>query len=75
MNCPVCGDTAEDITSPTFDGKSIRCTTCGDYDISGSIYDPGTLLKLEPDERKRALDKAKRSARPGQRPMITSYNL
>lgn len=75
MDCPVCGTKAEDITVQTFDGKTVRCPNCGDYDISGSVYDAGALQRREPEERRGALDKAKRSAHPGKRPMITSYCL
>jgi hypothetical protein len=59
----------------TFDGKSVRCPACGEYDISGTVYDTGELQKLEPGARRTALEKAKASAHPGKRPMITSYAL
>lgn len=75
MECPVCGADAQDITVQTFDGKSIRCKSCGEYDISGSVYDPGTLQSLDPDQRLEALSKAKRFSAQGKRPMITTYNL
>ena len=76
MNCPVCGTAdATDITVQTFDGKSFKCPSCGEYDVAGSIYDPGTLQCLDPEHRMTALEKAKRFAKPGARPMITSYNL
>jgi hypothetical protein len=76
MECPVCGAaSAEDITVQTFDGRSIRCGTCGDYDISGTVWDTGSLLNLEPENRARALIKAKQSAVPGKRPMIRTYDL
>ena len=58
MDCPVCGAAAEDITGSQFDGKSIRCTICHDYDIAGTVYDSGMLHKLEPDQRKAALEKS-----------------
>ena len=74
MNCPICGALAEDLPN-TIDGKSIRCPDCGEYDISGTVYDTGTLQNLERDQRRSALAKAKRSAQPGQRPMITTNSL
>ena len=52
LNCPVCVACAEGITPYTFDGKSIRCANCGEYDISGSVFDPGTFQKLEPEQRR-----------------------
>ena len=51
MNCPICGlADAEDITARPFDGKSIRCDYCGDYDISGSVYEPNTLAGMDPKD-------------------------
>lgn len=75
MDCPVCGALAQDITVQTFDGKSIRCQSCGDYDIAGTVYDPGALSGLDQEQRLEALNKAKRFAATGKRPMITSYCL
>jgi hypothetical protein len=74
VDCPVCGCRAEDIPN-TFDGKSIRCANCGEYDIAGSVYDPGEFQRLEIEQRRAALEKAKRSAQQGKRPMITTYSL
>jgi hypothetical protein len=74
MDCPICGAAAEDVPN-TIDGKSIRCPSCGEYEISGTAYDTGALQKLEPEQRQAALAKAKRLAQPGKRPMITSNSL
>jgi hypothetical protein len=74
MNCPVCGALAQDITVQTFDGKSIRCPACGDYDIVGTVYDSGIFERSEPAQRLRALDSAKKLAPEGKRPVITSYD-
>lgn len=71
MECPICGAPAEHLPN-TIDGKSIRCPSCGNYDISWTVYDTGMLQKLEPAQRRSALEKAKRSALQGKRPMITS---
>jgi hypothetical protein len=57
----------------TFDGKTIRCASCGDYDITGTVYDPGSFAKQDIETRQRALAQAKRFAAPGKRPMISSY--
>jgi hypothetical protein len=74
MNCPICGASAEQIPT-TIDGMSIVCPKCGEYDVSSSVIATGQWQRLEPEERGDALNKAKRSALPGVRPMITSYLL
>ena len=74
MNCPVCGASAEQIPA-TIDGVSIVCPECGEYDVSSSIIATGQWQRLEPEERGDTLNKAKRSALPGARPMITPYLL
>jgi hypothetical protein len=73
MDCPVCGAAAQDITLQGFDGKSIRCPSCGDYDISGSLLAPGTFHRLDPELRLEALNKAKQFVIPGKRPIILTY--
>jgi hypothetical protein len=75
MNCPVCGGMADDVTPHTFDGRSIHCSACGEYDVSGSIYDPGTLQNLDFWQRRAALERAKAAAAPNKRPMILTYLL
>ncbi len=45
---------------------------CGEYDISSSVLTTEQWQRLEPEERGDVLDEAKRSARPGARPMITT---
>ena len=72
MSCPVCGTDAEQITS-TSDGVNIICPMCGEYDISSSVLTTEQRQRLEPEERCDALNKAKCSAQPGARPMITAY--
>jgi len=75
MKCPVCETESEDITEHSFDGKSVRCPSCGDYDIAGSVYVPGNLTKLEAEGRLRALQRARQFAKRGERPMIKSSTL
>ena len=76
MNCPICGSAdAEDISVQTFDGKSIRCDSCGDYDISFSVYDPNTLADMDLERRIAALNRAKQSKGEKIRPMIMTYDL
>jgi predicted RNA-binding Zn-ribbon protein involved in translation (DUF1610 family) len=74
MNCLVCGAEAEEIAA-TIDSVSISCPVCGEYEVSSSAITTGQMEKLEPEQRRDALDQAKRSAQPGARPMITTYLL
>jgi hypothetical protein len=74
MNCPICGTNAEQITG-AIDGVSIVCPMCGVYDVSSSVLATEQLQRLEPEKRGGVLNKAKRSAQPGARPMITTYLL
>src|SRR5712671_3018001 len=74
MDCPICGANAEQIPT-TVDDVSIVCPTCGEYDVASAVLATGQLQKLEPEQRRDALDQAKRSAHPGARPMITDYLL
>jgi hypothetical protein len=74
MNCLVCGAKAE-LIDVTIHGVSIACPTCGEYDVSGSAIATGQVERLEPEQRREALDQAKRSAQPGTRPMITTQLL
>jgi hypothetical protein len=74
INCPVCGADAEHLAA-TGDRVSINCSTCGEYDIAESVLATEQLKRLDPDERRGALDMARRSAQPGTRPMITTYLL
>lgn len=69
LTCPVCEAPARDITAGGFDGRSIRCTRCGDYNVAGGYEEK--LAALDPDNRKRALQKAQRFAQPGSRPCIS----
>jgi hypothetical protein len=76
MECPVCGaPAAKDITPHSFLGRSIRCGACGDYDISISVCDSGTLQSLDSAQRLEALNSAKRFAARNKRPIITSYDI
>jgi ribosome-binding protein aMBF1 (putative translation factor) len=74
MNCLVCGAKAQ-LIDVSIDGVSIACPKCGEYDVSSSTIATGQMETLEPVQRREALDQAKRSARPGARPMITTYLL
>jgi len=71
IQCPICDGLAEELPN-TIDGKSIHCERCGDFNVSGTVYDPGFLERLDPEERRQALENAKRAASQGKRPMITT---
>jgi predicted RNA-binding Zn-ribbon protein involved in translation (DUF1610 family) len=74
MNCLVCGANAKTIESKT-DVVSLACPRCGEYDVSRSVIAAGQLQQLEPQQRRDILDKAKRSAPLGARPLIRPYLL
>jgi hypothetical protein len=73
MDCPICGAIAEQIRT-TID-VTIICPMCGEFDVASSVMATGQLQKLEPDQRGDVLDKARRAAQPGARPVITPYLL
>jgi hypothetical protein len=66
--CPVCGRSASNITNFGFDGRSITCEVCGEYDIAGRacLRFDGADTEL----RQNALATAKRFAHNGRRPLI-----
>ena len=74
MDCPICGAIAEQIRT-TIDGVSIVYPMCGEFDVASSVMATGQLRKLELEQRGDVLDKARRSAQPGARPVITPYLL
>jgi hypothetical protein len=58
----------------------MNCPVCEmpllrEYDIVGSVYDPGTLKDLDLGTRKDVLAIAKRQAIKGTRPRITTYDI
>jgi hypothetical protein len=75
ISCPVCVAEGQDITAATFDGSTIRCDFCGDYDVSGTVFNAGLLDKLDRQRRLDALERAKCSTPSGKRLMITSHDL
>jgi hypothetical protein len=74
MDCPICGAIAEQIQT-TIDSVTIVCPMCGEFEVASSVIATGQLRKLEPDQRGDVLDRARRSAQPGARPVITLYLL
>lgn len=75
INCPVCDAVAQDVTVENFDGKTINCAICGEYDVSGTVFDTGMLEILDRSSRLSALERAKRAAPQGKRPIILSANI
>jgi hypothetical protein len=73
MDCPICGAVAENITSPGFDGLGVRCHNCKDFDVADAVLNQ--LLRMDIEERTAALEKARRLAPPGERPVINSISL
>ena len=69
MECPVCGNYAQDITKADFDGIVVRCSQCRDYEIAGG--DLEKLIALDIEDRVGVLQKAMRFAAPGTRPAIS----
>ena len=67
--CPVCRGRAEEART-TGDWRDIRCPECGDYLISNSA--DVEFENLSPEQRRAELDRAKKEARPGQKPLIAN---
>jgi hypothetical protein len=67
MDCLICGANAEQILT-TIDDMTVVCPTCGEYDVESTVATTGLMQKLEPEQRRDVLDKAKRSAAPGATP-------
>ena len=74
MECLVCGADAGQI--PASIGRlGVVCPVFGEYDIETAVIAAGQWRTLEPEQRRDILDKAKRSAQQGARPLIGSYLL
>jgi len=73
MECPVCGTNSEELPT-TINGITVLCPTCGKYDVSSAVIATGQLQRLEPEQRRDVLNKAKRW-QLGKRPMITTHLL
>ena len=69
--CWICErEEAEDLTSGGYDGKQLRCMSCGQYNVAGPVI--LKLAELGPSEKAAALAKAKTSSEAGQVPTISS---
>jgi hypothetical protein len=70
MQCPVCAAQAKNLTPATYDGVVVSCPTCGDYQVTGTVFNK--LLKLAPEYRTDVLQRAKARACLGARPTIST---
>jgi hypothetical protein len=68
MNCPICGAEATNATPGNFDGLIVECKHCGEYEIPDDALN--SLIRLDFDARKAALDKAKSQTPAGARAAI-----
>jgi hypothetical protein len=66
----MCTAQAKNLTPNTYDGVVIGCPRCGDYQITGTVFDQ--LLRLAVAERTKALQRAIERASPGARPTIST---
>ena len=71
--CPICKLPGKNLSSPDLDGIYVRCLKCGDYEISGTAI--SSFLLLDQTARSDALEKAKRFAKLGGIPAITTVCL
>ena len=72
MKCSVCGGPAHISESDSLDSQIIKCMVCGSYKIANTVLEMYRWEVLSQEERKDALRKAKRFAKPGQRSVINS---
>jgi hypothetical protein len=70
VNCPVCDAAADDITPSMFDGRRIRCTVCGVYEVAGPVDRPGVLKSMSKVDRRATLERARRRAAADGMPVI-----
>jgi hypothetical protein len=68
--CLLCGDPASDRTPPGFNGVVVRCHSCRDYDVTGTILT--SLYALSVEERFELLRAARDHAAIGTRPSINA---
>ena len=69
MQCPICGAPAKDLIE-NAEGLSVDCPRCGTYQVTDPCLNG--LLRLDPEERKQALEGARRSAAPGELATISA---
>ncbi len=68
MDCPICGAEANNATPGDFDGLVVECRHCGTYEIPDDALN--SLIRLDFDARRGALEKAKSAAPAGAKPSI-----
>ena len=77
--CPVCDrSSAEVLKAALNDYYRVTCPQpdCGTYEVTGTVMEGGNGFRsLDDEERRHALDKAKRRAKFGALPVISSMCL
>ena len=68
MDCPICGAEARNATPADFDGLVVECRHCGTYEIPDDAMN--SLIRLDFDARRGALENAKNTAPSGAKPSI-----
>ena len=70
MQCPVCCTPANNLTPATYDGVVVGCRSCGEYQVTATVFNK--LLRLNVEARTDALERAKRLTVVGARPTIST---
>ena len=39
MECPICANAAAEEIAPMIAGRAFKCPSCGEYEISGPVYE------------------------------------
>jgi hypothetical protein len=69
MSCPICSNASVMPYEKEPDQRAIDCDRCRPYAVDHSRW--ARFLKLPFEEKIDALEKAKRRAKPGERPVVT----
>lgn len=75
ISCPVCEAEAEDTTPHTFDGDTVKCGFCGEFELTRSVPADERWTSRDRAERLAVLEQAKKKAAVGKRPRIDTYML
>ena len=71
--CFICEEAAHDVTEPGFEGRSISCPSCDTvYDVPHAGLDRLRSMTLQ--DRKSALDAARRRAKPQDRVVVRMHD-
>ena len=69
MTCPVCSGSTDEPHSLNADAKAIRCSTCGEFDVSETAL--AVLPQMDDYHRLQALRYAQTNALAGRHPYIS----